>query len=135
MPIDKSCQLCWKQKIQCMLGGSGPLSLKRPCMEEVQTLRPLKKLRSEPVVAIQAPKKPEVYLKVKWNYSFCVWMASLVEMLVSEMVRRQEVEERTVAALERLMLWIKVMDSSQTEKSWRSQRLEKKRIKTWNIGL
>ena len=86
--IGKSCQPCQNSKIQCVLGGSGPLTLKRPHMEEVQTLRPLKKLRLEPVVVIQAPKKPKVYLKVKWNYLFCVWMVSLMESLVSEMVRR-----------------------------------------------
>ena len=31
---------------------------KRPCMEEIQTLRPLKKLRSELAVTVQALKKP-----------------------------------------------------------------------------
>ena len=41
-------------------------------MEEVQTPRPPKKLRSELAVVVQAPKKPEVYLKVKRNYSFQV---------------------------------------------------------------
>ena len=56
-------------------------------MEEVQTLRPPKKLRSEPAVVIRAPKKPEVYLKVKHNYLFRFWMASLIETLVSEMVK------------------------------------------------
>ena len=122
MPIGKSCQPCQKQKIQCVLGGLGPLSSKRPCMEEVQTLRPPKKPRSELVVAIWAPKKPEVYLKVKWNYSFHVWMVSLVETLVSEMVRRWEVEERTVVGLERLMQWIEVMDSeSDGEESEKSE--------------
>ena len=30
---------------------------------------------------------------------------------MSEMVKRREAEERTVAALERLMRWIEVMDS------------------------
>ena len=66
---------------------------------------------------IWAPKKPEVYLKVKQNYSFHVWMASLMETLISEMVRRREVEERTAAALERLMRWIKVTDGEVLEKS------------------
>ena len=79
-------------------------------MEEVQTPRPPKKLRLEPAVAIWAPKKPEVYLKVKRNYSFHIWMASLMEILVSEMVRRWEAEERTAVALERLMRWIEVTD-------------------------
>ena len=37
-------------------------------------------------------------------------MASLIEMLVSEMVRRREAEEGMVAALERLMRWIEVTD-------------------------
>ena len=55
-------------------------------------------------------KKPEVYLKAKGNYSFRVRMASLMETLVQEMVRRWEAEERTAAALERLMRWIEVMD-------------------------
>ena len=89
-----------------MLRGSGLPISKTPCIEELQTLRPPKKLRLELVVVIQAPKKPEVYLKVKYNYSFCIHMASLMETLVLEMVRRQEVEERTAAALERLMRWI-----------------------------
>ena len=72
--------------------------LKRPRTEEQQTPWPLKKPRLEPVV-IQAPKKPEVYLKVKRNYLFHVQMVSILETLVLEMVRRREVEERTVAAL------------------------------------
>ena len=55
-------------------------------MEEAQTLRPLKKLRLEPPAVVWAPKKPEVYLKVKWNYLFHVQMASLIETLISEMV-------------------------------------------------
>ena len=79
------------------------MSLKRLYTEEVQTPRPTKKLRSEAVLVIQAPKKPKVYMKVKRNYSFHIQMASLMETLVSEMVRRWEVEERTAAALERLM--------------------------------
>ena len=56
-------------------------------MEEAQTLRPPKKQRTEPAAVIQALKKPKVYLKVKWNYSFHVRMASLIETLVSEMVK------------------------------------------------
>ena len=83
-----------------MLGGSGPSSSKRPHTKEVQTPRPPKKLRLEPAVAIWVPKKPEVYLKVKRNYSFHIWIAGLMETLVSEMVRRWEAEERTVVALE-----------------------------------
>ena len=79
---------------------------KRPCTEEAQTLRPLKKLRSEPAMVVWAPKKPEVYLKVKHNYSFCIWMVSLIETLVSEMVKWREAEERMAAALERLMKWV-----------------------------
>ena len=69
---------------------------KRPHMEEVQTPWP--------------PKKPEVYLKVKRNYSFQVQMASLIETLISEMVKRREAEERTAAALERLMKWVEEME-------------------------
>ena len=75
-------------------------------MEEAQTPRPRKKPRSEPAVVIWAPKKPEVYLKVKWNYLFCVQMAGLIETLVSEMVKRREAEERTAVVLERLMKWV-----------------------------
>ena len=37
-------------------------------------------------------------------------MASLMETLVLEMVRRQEAEERMAVALERLMRWIEVTD-------------------------
>ena len=51
-------------------------------------------------------KKPKVYLRVKRNYSFRVRMASLIETLVSEMVKRREAEERMAAALERLMKWV-----------------------------
>ena len=64
MLIGKSCQPCQRQKICCMLGGLGPSS-KRPHMEEAQTPRPLKKLRSELAAAIWGQKKPKVYLKVK----------------------------------------------------------------------
>ena len=38
-------------------------------------------------------------------------MASLIETLVSEMVKRREAKERTAAALERLMKWVKEMES------------------------
>ena len=51
---------------------------KRLHTEEQQTLWPLKRLRSE-LAVIWALKKPEVYLKVKQNYSFHVQMASLME--------------------------------------------------------
>ena len=63
------------------------MSVKRPCTEEVQTPRPLKKPRSELLVVVWVPKKPEVYLKVKRNYSFCICMARLIETLVLEMVK------------------------------------------------
>ena len=63
-----------------------------------------------------------MYLKVKCNYLFCVWMASLMETLVSEMVRRWEVEERMAVALERLMRWIEVMDSESDREE--SEKLE-----------
>ena len=53
----------------------------------MQTPRPAKKLRSEPVAVVQALKKPEVYLRVKRNYSFRVRMVSLIKTLVSEMVK------------------------------------------------
>ena len=38
-------------------------------------------------------------------------MASLIETLVSEMVKRREAKERTAAALERLMKWVKETES------------------------
>ena len=121
MLIGKSCQLCQKQKIRCVLGGLGPSSSKRVCTEEAQTLRPLKKQRMELAVVIRAPKKPEVYLKVKQNYSFHVRMASLIETLVSEMVKQREAKGRTAAALERLMKWVEEMelesDGEESEKS------------------
>ena len=84
---------------------------KRPCTEEALTPRPLKKPRSELAVVVWAPKKPKVYLKVKRNYLFCVRMASLIETLVLEMVKWREAEERMAAALERLMKWVKEMES------------------------
>ena len=93
-----------------MLRGVGSL-LKRPCTEEAQTLRPPKKPRLEPAVVIQALKKPEVYLKVKWNYLFHVQMVGLIKTLVLEMVKRREAKERTAAALERLMKWVEEMES------------------------
>ena len=80
-------------------------------MEEAQTPRPPKKLRSEPVVVIQAPKKPEVYLKVKQNYLFHIRMAGLIKTLVLEMVKQREAKERMAAALERLMKWVEDMES------------------------
>ena len=87
------------------------MSAKRPHMEEAQTSRPVKKPRSEPVAVIRALKKPEVYLRVKRNYSFQVQMASLIETLVLELVKWREAEERTAAALERLMKWVEEMES------------------------
>ena len=116
-PIGKSCQPCQKQKIRCVLGGPGSSSLKRVQTEEAQTLRPHKKQRMELEVVIQALKKPEVYLKVKWNYLFRV-----------HMVKRKEAEERMAAALERLMKWVE-----ETEKNWRSWGLEKGSNKEMNI--
>ena len=79
-------------------------------MEGAITPRQVKKWRSEPVGMIWAPKKPEVYLWVKHNYSLWVQIVRLIEMLVSEMVKRREAEERLVAALERLMKWVKEME-------------------------
>ena len=64
-----------------MLRGLGPPILQRPRTEELQTPRPLKKLRSELAPVIQALKKPKVYLKVKCNYSFHIHMVSLMETL------------------------------------------------------
>ena len=119
--IGKSCQPCRKQKIRYVLRGLGTLSVKRPRTEEVQTSRPVKKLRSEPVAVVQAPKKPKVYLKVKRNYLFQVQMVGLIETLVSEMVKWREAEERTAAALERLMKWVEEteleLDEEESEKS------------------
>ena len=76
----------------------------------MQTLRPPEKLRSELRLVIWVLKKPEVYMKVKRNYSFRIHMARLIETLVSEMVKRQEAEERTAVALERLMKWVEEME-------------------------
>ena len=105
------------------------MSVKRPHTEEVQTPRPLKKLRLEPAVVVQAPKKPEVYLKVKRNYSFQVRMASLIKTLISEMVKRREAEERKAAALKRLMKWVEEMESEsdgeESEKSGFREESEK----------
>ena len=92
----------------------------RPCTEETQTPRPAKKPRSEPVAVVWAPKKPEVYMRVKRNYSFWVQMASLIETLVLEMVKQREAEERTAAALERLMKWVE-----ETESESNGEELEK----------
>ena len=77
----------------------------------MQIPRPAKKPRLEPVAVIWAPKKPEVYMRVKRNYLFQVRMVSLIETLVSEMVKRREAEERMAAALERLMKWIEETES------------------------
>ena len=48
-------------------------------------------------------------------------MAGLIETLILEMVKRREAEERTVAALERLMKWVEEMelelDGEESEKS------------------
>ena len=118
----KSCQPCQRQKIRCTLGGLGTSS-KRPHTEEVQTLRPPKKLRSEPAAVIQTLKKPEVYLKVKCNYLFHVQMASLIETLVSEMVKQREAEERTAVELERLMKWVE-----ETESESDGEELEKSEV-------
>ena len=104
------------------------MSVKRPRTEEGQTLRPLKKPRLEPAVVIWAPKKPEVYLKVKCNYSFCVRMASLIETLVLEMVKQREAGGGMVAALERLMKWVEETelesDGEESEKSEVREREE-----------
>ena len=63
------------------------------------------------MAVVQAPKKPKVYMRVKRNYLFWVRMASLIKTLVSEMVKQREAEERTAAALERLMKWVEEMES------------------------
>ena len=47
-------------------------------------------------------------------------MAGLIETLVSEMVKWREAEERTVAALERLMMWVE-----ETEMETDGEELEK----------
>ena len=63
-------------------------------------------------------------------------MASLMETLVSEMVRRQEAEERTAAALERLMRWIEVIDLElDREELEKSEVREREEYKKWNICL
>ena len=73
------------------------------------------------MAVVQAPKKPEVYLKVKRNYSFQVQMVGLIETLISEMVKQREAEERMAAALERLMKWVEETelesDGEESEKS------------------
>ena len=61
--------------------------LKRALTELTNILRPLKRLRSEHTGVIRAPKKLEVYLRVKKNYSFCVSMVGLIETLILEMVK------------------------------------------------
>ena len=47
-------------------------------------------------------------------------MMSLIETLISEMVKRREAEERTAAALERLMKWVE-----ETELESDGEELEK----------
>ena len=107
---------------------------KRPRMEEAQTPRPPKKPRSEPAAVIRALKKPKVYLKVKQNYSFRIRMAGLIETLVSELVKQREAEERTAAALERLMKWVKETElESDGEESEKSGFREGGAIKKTNI--
>ena len=83
----------------------------RPRAEEMQTPRPAKRPRSEPVAVIRVLKKPEVYMRVKRNYLFQVRMVSLIETLILEMVKRREAKERTAAALERLMKWVEETES------------------------
>ena len=83
-------------------------------------LRPLKRLRSEHAVVIRAPKKPELYLRVKQNYSFRVCMVGLIEMLVSEMAKWREAKEKTAAVLEWLMKWVE-----ETETESDGEELEK----------
>ena len=106
--------------------------MKRPHKEEMHTLRPLKKVRLEHVGVIRAPKKPEVYLHVKQNYLFCIQIAALIKTLVLETVKQREAEERMVAVLERLMRWV---EETETEKSWRSWRLEKGRNEKWKTKV
>ena len=99
----------------------GPLTSKKALTELTNTPRPLTRPRSEHAGVIRAPKKLEVYLRVKWNYSFHVCMVGLIEMLVSEMVKWREAEKRMAAALERLMKWVEEMemdlDGEELEKS------------------
>ena len=74
------------------------------------TPRLVKKLKSNLSPIVHAPWKLEVYLHIKCNYLFWVQMAGLLDTLVLEMVKRREAKERMVAAKERLMKWIEVMD-------------------------
>ena len=57
----------------------------------------------------------------KMELLILVQMVRLIKTLVSEMVKRREAEERTVAALERLMKWVEEMeaklDGEESEKS------------------
>ena len=68
---------------------------------------------------IRAPKKLEVYLQVKRNYSFHIHMVRLIRMLVSEMVKWREAEERKTTMLEQLMKWVEEtemeMDGEESE--------------------
>ena len=65
---------------------------------------------------IRAPKKLEVYLQVKRNYSFHIHM---VRLMVSEMVKWREAEERKTTMLEQLMKWVEEtemeMDGEESE--------------------
>ena len=65
---------------------------------------------------IRAPKKLEVYLQVKRNYSFHIHM---VRLMVSEMVKWREAEERKMTMLEQLMKWVEEtemeMDGEESE--------------------
>ena len=91
-----------QQDLMCTQRFRAP-ELKRALTEPTNTPRPLKRPRSEHVGVIRAPKKPEVYLQVKRNYSFHIHMAGLIETLILEMVKWREAEERPAVALERLM--------------------------------
>ena len=59
-------------------------------------------------------------MKVKKNYSFQVRIVSLIETLISKMVKRREAKEGTAAALERLMKWVE-----ETELESDGEELEK----------
>ena len=55
-------------------------------------------------------------------------MARLIETLILEMVKRREAEERTVAALERLMKWVEESEpESDGEESEKSEVGEKEK--------
>ena len=53
-------------------------------------------------------------------------MVRLIKTLVSEMVKRREAEERTVAALERLMKWV---EESESESESDGEELEKLEVR------